>query len=140
MAVRVAATPQHIAQSFSASFDLRGSGERGELRLSSTLGTRLATATWAPGLALLQTSGGEQRFTDLDALSRQALGEALPLTALADWLAGRPWPGAPSHAEAAGFEQLGWQVDLSRRSEGAVAFDRAAPPTVQVKIRLDDPS
>ena len=140
MAVRVAATPEHIAQNFIASFDLRGSGERGELRLSSTLGTRLATATWAPGLALLRTSNGEQRFVDLDELSRQALGEALPLEALADWLAGRPWPGAPSRTDTAGFEQLGWQIDLTSRSEGSVAFDRAAAPAVQVRIRLDDPS
>lgn len=140
MAVRVAATPEHIAQSFTAIFDLRGSAEAGELRLSSTLGTRLATASWGPGLALLQTKDGERRFADVDELSRQALGEALPLTALTDWLAGRPWTGAPSRADASGFEQLGWQIDLSRRSEGAVAFDRAAAPAVQVRVRLDDPS
>ena len=143
MAVRVAASPEHIARSFSASFDLRGTGEQGELRLSTTLGTRLATATWAPGLALLRTSEGEQRYADLDELSRQALGEALPLVALADWLAGRPWPGAlsqPTQRGASNFEQLGWQVDLSRMKDGAVALERATAPAVEVRVRLDDPS
>ena len=138
MAVRVAATPAHIAQSFTANFDLRGSSDSGELRLSSALGTRLATATWGPGLARLQTPNGEQRFADLDELSYEALGEALPLAALADWLAGRPWPGAPSQADTSGFEQLGWQIDLTRRAEGAVAISRERAPAVQVRVRLDD--
>ena len=46
----------------------------------------------------------------LEDLSREALGEALPLAAWPDWLAGRPWGGAPHRATEGGFEQLGWQV------------------------------
>jgi outer membrane lipoprotein LolB len=137
LSVRVAATPDLPARSVSATFDLRGSGERGELRLSTSLGTLLASARWAPGEAVLSTSQGDTRYDDLDSLSREALGEALPLQALPDWLAGRPWAGAPSQAAVNGFEQLGWQVSLARFAEGWVDADRSAPPRVNVRARLD---
>jgi outer membrane lipoprotein LolB len=41
---------------------------------------------------VLATPRGESTFTDLDALTRQALGESVPVSALFDWLQGRPWP------------------------------------------------
>ena len=52
-----------------------------------------------------------------------------PLAALIDWLRGRPWPAAPSYANDAGFQQLGWQIDLRRYEEGALVAERASPPT-----------
>ncbi len=140
MAVRVEASPERIAQSFSAAFDLKGDGRNGELRLSSPLGTRLATARWSPGVAALHTPSGEQRFANLDELSVAALGESLPLVALSDWLLGRPFAGAPATATAEGFEQLGWQVQTNDRADGAISFARAAPPAVQVRVRLDSPA
>jgi hypothetical protein len=62
------------------------------------------------------TPQGTRRFADLDALTREVLGESVPLEAWFDWLHGRPWPGAASTPEpgGAGFGQLGWAVDLSR--------------------------
>ena len=137
--MRIAATPAQIAQSLSASFELRAAADRGELRLNSPLGTRLVSARWSPGVATLETSEGEQRFNSLDELSRRALGENLPLSALPDWLAGRPWPDAPHAAFDGGFEQLGWRVLQARRSEGWVEASRSAPPEVLVKVRLDEP-
>ena len=136
--VRIEASTTLAAQSITAGFELQGSGEVGELRLNSPLGMRMATARWAPGLAALTTSDGERRFDSLDALSSSALGEALPLAALPDWLAGRPWPGAPYATNEAGFEQLGWQVTLTRRAEGQIEARRAAPPAVLLRVRLDD--
>ncbi len=138
LSVRIEALGERAAQSISAGFELRGDGRGGELRLNSPLGTRMATARWAPGLALLDDGQGEQAYDSLAALSRQALGEALPLEALPDWLAGRPWAGAPHVAAADGFEQLGWQVDLSRRAEGWIGMHRASAPAVRVRVKLDD--
>ena len=138
LSVRVEATADRAAQSLGAAFELRGSGERGELRLNSPLGTQMAAARWAPGLARLTTADGATEFASLDDLSRRTLGEVLPLVALPDWLAGRPWPGAPHRPEAAGFEQLGWQVSLARRAEGWVEARREAPPAVTVRVRLDE--
>lgn len=140
LSVRVDATPTQASQSMSAGFELRGGGDSGELRLNSPLGTRVATARWAPGQAVLQTPEGEQRFTDLDELSRRALGESLPLAALPDWLAARPWPGAGHTAGAEGFEQLGWQVQLARRAEGWIEAQRIALPVVRVRVKLDEAS
>lgn len=137
LSVRVDAYADMPARSVSASFDLRGSGERGELRLTSPLGTLMAVATWAQGVAQLKTAEGETQFDSLGALSQQALGEALPLSALPDWLAGRPWPQVESQANAEGFMQLGWQVTLTRWAEGFVDAERAAAPVVRVRARIE---
>ena len=138
LSVRVAAPDGQAVQSMSAGFELRGDDRSGELRLNSPLGTRVAQARWAPGLAVLDTADGERRFDTLDALSRQVLGEAMPLAALPDWIAGRPWPAAPHSARDDGFEQLGWSVQLARRADGWIEASREAPPAVRLRVRLDD--
>jgi outer membrane lipoprotein LolB len=138
MSVRIEASALQSAQSMSAGFELRGSGVSGELRLNSPLGTRLATARWSAGDAILITTGGERHFDNLDALSRETLGENLPLAALPDWLAGRPWNGAAHQLRETGFEQLGWQVQLARKSEGWIEARRPAAPEVMVRVRLDE--
>ena len=136
LSVRVDATPAGPASSLDADFDLRGDGRQGELRLSSPLGSRLATTRWSADEAVLDTGQGQTRYADLDALSRAALGEVLPLRALPDWLAGRPWPGAASAAGPAGFEQLGWQVSLAAFADGRIDAVRPEPPRVTVRVRL----
>ena len=111
----------------------------------------LAQARWSPTEVVLVTPQGTRRFADLDALTREVLGESVPIEAWFDWLHGRPWPGAASTpstsadasmpravAHRASFMQLGWTVDLSRFGDGAVSATRATPaPTVTVRIRLD---
>lgn len=141
LSVQVDADATRAAQSFSAGFELNGNAERGSLQLSTPLGTTLARASWAPDVAHLVTPRGEQEFADLDELSQAALGEIVPLRALPDWLHGRPWPGAPSQVDSsdAGFSQLGWTVDLARFDQGWLLAARAAPPTVRLRVRLDDP-
>ena len=136
LAVSVTGQPE---RSFSAGFDLSGSARQGELLLTGPLGTTAARAHWAPGLAELSTNQGSTRHASLDALVEQALGQAIPMAALFDWLQGRPWPEAPAAALAEGqpgFEQLGWRVSLSRLNEGWLEATRDAPPSVQVRIRL----
>jgi outer membrane lipoprotein LolB len=139
ISVRVDATPTQTAQGLSAAFELRGNGDSGELRLMSPLGSRVAAARWAPGLAVLDTPQGEQRYDTLDELSRRTLGGPLPLAALPDWLQGRPWPAAVHAVNNNGFEQLGWQVVLDRRAEGMIEARRLAPPGVTLRVRLDTP-
>ena len=139
LSLRADASADRAAQSLSAAFELRGSSTQGELRLLSPLGSVLAAAQWQPGLVLLNTPQGEQRFADLQALSIQALGESVPLAALPDWLAGRPWAGAPHQPQPGGFEQLGWQVQTDRLAEGWVSARRDSPPAVQLRVRLDRP-
>ncbi len=143
LALQVDALRDRPAQSISASFDLRGNAQQGELRLSTPLGTTLAAAFWGPGEARLVTPQGEKRFDDLDALSRDAFGESLPLRALPDWLQGRPWPGAAEPAQplqpGPGFVQLGWTIDLARFDSGQLQASRTGPPAVRLRAQLDAP-
>lgn len=125
------------SRSFSAAFELVGSAEQGELALTTPFGTQVARADWSSARVRLQTQEGEQLYADLDSMAAGALGERVPLGALFDWLRGRPWPGAPSEPQPAGFDQLGWAVDVSRLAEGSVQARRASPPVVTVRARLD---
>jgi outer membrane lipoprotein LolB len=139
LSVRVDATADRPASSVSADFDLRGDGRRGELRLSSPLGTLLAAARWSETDVVLDNGQQETRYLDLDSLSRATLGEVLPLRAFPDWVAGRPWAGAPSSTEAQGFAQLGWTVTLADAAEGRIEAVRPAAPRVSVRVRLERP-
>ena len=143
LAVRVEASEGAPARAVSAAFDLRGNASSGRLNLATPMGSVLAQARWAPGSVVLATPQGETRFANLDALTREVLGESLPIAALFDWLRGRPWPGAASTATVApadaGFEQLGWVVNLARFDEAWVAARRDAAPAVTVRARIDRP-
>jgi len=122
-----------------AGFQLSGSPAAGQLELLSPLGTLAARATWGAGAVSLQTPEEERRFDDLDALTRELLGEPVPVAALFDWLSGKPWPQAASVATPQGFEQLGWQIDLGKFSEGLIVAIRSADPMVTLRARLDRP-
>lgn len=138
MTVKVAATPTSQARNVTAVFDLQGTPEQGQFDLSTPLGTVLAQARWAPGKVALVTSQGETAFATLDDLTREVLGESLPVAALFDWLRGRPWPGAPSTAgKDKGFEQLGWIVSLAQFDDGLIAAHRPQAPVVTVRAKLD---
>ncbi len=126
-----------LALQVDASQDRTGAVAQRRLRLARQRRARRAAAEHAaghdaggrlagrPGEARLVTPQGERRFDDLDALSRDVLGESLPLRALPDWLRGRPWPGAEQPARplqpGPGFAQLGWTIDLARFDAGRVA-------------------
>lgn len=136
------------ARSFSAGFDLQGSDVRGQLALISPLGTQVGRAVWQPGSVLWQSADGDRRFDSLDALAEEMLGEPVPLAALFDWIAGRPWSARPSRPLTAadgatatpGFQQLGWNVQTGRASDGLIIAQRRSPaPTLTVRIKLDTP-
>lgn len=143
LAVHVDGLDGAAARSMSAGFELRGDPQVGRLNLSTPLGNVLAQARWAPGAVVLATPQGETSYADLDALTREVLGESLPVAALFDWLRGRPWPGATSTLTISpaepGFEQLGWVVSLARFDEAWVAARRARAPVVTVRAKIDRP-
>ena len=143
LSVRVEGTDGAPARSLSAGFELRGDAERGSLNLATPFGTVLAQARWSPQQVLLVTPQGQTSYADLPALTRELLGEALPLAALFDWLRGRPWPGAGSQAtqppDKPGFAQRGWQVTLARFDEGLIEVRRSEPPVVLVRALMERP-
>ncbi len=124
----------------SLGFELSGDAERGSLLLTGPLGTTAAQASWQPGQALLRSAGSESHHADLDSLGQAALGEALPMAALFAWLRGRAWAGAPAQPRTdgrPGFQQLGWQIDLARWSDGTLEAVRTAPPVITVRARVE---
>lgn len=141
MSVRVAASGTAAERAVTVAFELRGEPEAGQIDLSTPLGSVVAQAKWSPGEVVLFTPQGERRFADLDSLSRETLGEAVPVAALFDWLRGRPWPGTASQSNpmGKGFSQLGWEVDLARFAESQVVARRAQAPAVTVRAVLDRP-
>jgi outer membrane lipoprotein LolB len=135
--VRVETLP---VRSLSAGFELSGTPEDGRLALSSPLGSVLAEARWTPTAAVLTTPDGSTRHADIDSLAADALGERIPIAALYDWLRGRPWaqaPALPLAGGAAGFEQLGWRIDLGRFASGLVEARRERPPVVSLRAQVE---
>ena len=143
LSVRVDGVSGEPPRSLSGGFELRGDAERGSLNLATPLGTVLAQARWSPQQVLLVTPQGQTPYADLPALTRELLGEALPVAALFDWLRGRPWAGSASRAtqppDEPGFVQLGWQVTLARFDEGFIEARRSEPPVVTVRARMERP-
>jgi len=139
LSVQVETEPGATPRAVSAAFELSGDPRSGRLDLTNPLGNVMAQASWAPGSVVLKTPQATTDYPDLDALTREVLGESLPVAALFDWLRGRPWPDAPSRPDpaSAGFEQLGWAVNLARFDEGWVTARRARQPVVTVRARLD---
>ena len=165
LALRVEPVGSQSGRAVSAAFDLRGDSSAGTLGLSTPLGSLIAQARWSAAEVVLTTPRETRRFASLDELTREALGESVPIEAWFDWLRGRPWPGAPSAsvgaaaiapvdvaagastaaapsassaASAPGFRQLGWRVDLAQFGVGTIAATRETPaPVVSVRIRLD---
>lgn len=138
LAVRVENDPK---RSFSANFTLDGNGEAGRLTLSTSIGTQIALARWVPGRVWLVNTDGTREFRSVDELSRETLGEDIPLVAFFDWLAGRPWPGSQSEPMAdgtRGFRQLGWEVRLDRRADGLLVAQRNEPTPVTLRAKLDN--
>lgn len=110
-------------QSFSASFDLRGTPATGELQLTTPLGTSLATVMWSPGSAELRQGGQITRRGSLDELTAELSGTPVPVAALFDWLRGRTG------------DVPGWQADLARQPEGRITARRLSPPpTAELRV------
>lgn len=141
MALKVSAYQGAPQRNVNAQFELLGDAAAGELRLVTAIGTTAARAAWSADEVTLTTGDGTKRFADLQAMSQEALGEAVPMQALFDWLRGRPWgaAGAPvvQGAGQSRFVQQGWAVDLSRFTEGWVTITRDAPPAVNLRVIVE---
>ena len=120
LALRVDSEPP---QSFSASFELRGAPEAGELMLSSPLGNTLAQVRWSPDGAEMQQGGQVKRRASLDELTAELSGTALPVAALFGWLRGENTSVA------------GWTTDLSQQGQGRITARRTKPlPTAELRL------
>lgn len=113
-------------ESLSASFELQGSAKLGEMVLLSPIGTTLAKLAWTPEWASLEQGNQRIRSASLQSLGNRLTGTELPITALFEWLAGKP------------AESPGWQVDLSSHAQGRITAERRLPaPATVLRIVLD---
>lgn len=113
-------------QQWSASFELQGSADQGEMILLSPIGIALARLSWTPQAAQLEQGGQITHGDNLSSLSERLQGTALPIAALFEWLAGRP------------VEVPGWQADLSGHAQGRLQAQRSLPaPAAVLRIVLD---
>ena len=113
-------------QAFFTGFELKGEAERGELTLTSPIGSVLGIMRWSPGEATLESGAGIKRFASVDALLEQTTGAAVPVAGLFDWLAGRD------------TSLNGWTADLSKRNAGRIDAIRVDPaPQTKLRIVLD---
>ncbi|KAF1018755.1 MAG: Outer-membrane lipoprotein LolB [Paracidovorax wautersii] len=114
------------AQGFAAGFELSGRPDRGELVLTSPVGTRIAEVHWTAQEAVLEQGGRRQAYASLDELITRLTGTAIPVPALFDWLQGK----------ATAVD--GWSVDLSRQPEGRLSAVRQWPePVADLRIVIE---
>lgn len=123
LALQLQSTPP---QSWSATFELKGSAENGQMTLFSPIGTTLARLSWTPEVAIMEQGQDQTISTNLKSLSQQLSGTDLPIAAMFEWLEGRTGD-AP-----------GWQVDLSQHLQGRLSAKRVSPaPGADLRILLD---
>lgn len=122
LAVKVYSKP---VQAFAANFDLTGRPDKGELLLTSPVGTTLARMQWDVGTATLTANGEKRMFGSLQELARKATGTDLPVASLFAWLQGKE-EAAP-----------GWQVDLSDISNGRLQAHHTEEVEADLKIILE---
>jgi outer membrane lipoprotein LolB len=113
-----------------------------DLLISSPLGQGIAEITRRDGVYTLVTAK-DQRFTaaDPERLTEQALGWALPLGGLPDWVQGRPQPGVsaePRYADGrlAELRQLGWTIEYTGYDENGRLPTRMRLVRGDLDIRL----
>ena len=123
MAIEVLKEPP---ETLSASFELQGSAQTGEMVLLSPIGTTLAVLKWSVQGAQLTQGQQQIESSNLQSLGTRLTGTELPIAALFEWLAGRP------------ADAYGWEVDLSGHAQGKITAQRQQPaPGAFLRIALD---
>jgi outer membrane lipoprotein LolB len=113
-----------------------------DLVISTPLGQGIAEITRRDGVYTLVAHNGERyRAADPEQLTEQALGWALPLRGLPDWLQGRPQPGIPAEVRRTGdrtaeLRQLGWIIEYAGYDEEARLSKRLHLARGELDIRL----
>ena len=114
------------SQSFAGGFNLLGNPQEGQMTLTTPLGNVAAQLRWQPGMAVLQSGGGQQQYPSVQAMLLAATGAAVPIDALFAWLRGEQVT-AP-----------GWLADTSQSTRGRISAQRSDPqPGVVLRIVLE---
>lgn len=113
-----------------------------DLLLSTPLGQGVAEITRREGVYTLVTSDAQRHSaSDPTELTEQALGWALPLTGLPDWLQARPQSGIEAQTRYEGdqlaeLRQQGWVIQYSSYDESSRLPRRIQLSRGDLDIRL----
>ncbi|MDX9844529.1 MAG: lipoprotein insertase outer membrane protein LolB [Aquabacterium sp.] len=142
LSIKLQAWQDLPAKGLSLGFFFSGHTDQGLLDLMTPLGTLMAQVGWHADEAWVVSQEGRQTYADLDELSRQTLGEALPLRSLVHWMQGQPDPTQPSTPDdqPGVFEQAGWRIDTRELGEQRIQATRSASEqqrAIHIKVYLD---
>jgi len=134
-------------EAFTGNVSWRHAGGSDELLVTSPLGQGVARIVRKGGSVVLTTAEPrEYRAPDVASLTEKALGFRLPLEGLADWVRGRPAPGAPASVEkrpdgrASVIEQSGWRIEYLEYDPGSGLPRRLrlAYPGVDLRLAISE--
>lgn len=110
-----------------------------ELDLRTPLGQTVARIVRDPDGVTLETSDARYRAPDAEALTRERLGVAIPLSGLAWWVAGRPDPARPYTSNLpGGIVQDGWTIAYRDRfADGRPRKIDATRADLRLKLVID---
>jgi outer membrane lipoprotein LolB len=109
---------------FSASFEINGRPEDGELTFFSPIGTTLAVARWTPFNAQLMEGAKVKRYDSVEAMMLELTGSKLPLPELLGWL------------DQDGAELPGWTLKSDNSSSSRRVFAKRQQPLPAVELTL----
>ncbi|HRK36830.1 MAG TPA: lipoprotein insertase outer membrane protein LolB [Burkholderiaceae bacterium] len=126
ISLRAPGHPLQTSRQFTAAFTLTGSAQAGKLALETPLGSTLAVAQWDASAAELIQGQEVRRYAHMDELTTALTGNPVPLTALFDWIQGKP-------------TQLdGWTPDLTQWAQGRIrATMHGAMGDTELRVLLD---
>ncbi|SOZ60163.1 Outer-membrane lipoprotein LolB [Cupriavidus taiwanensis] len=126
------------------SFRWEEQGRNVRLDLVSPLGQTLAVVTATPSGATLDLPNQPPRNApEVDTLMEEALGFALPVAGMRDWLHGRPTQGTPARAtrdeqgRLATLAQNGWTVRYVAWQETPASRTAATPVPRRIDLARD---
>lgn len=122
----------------------RHSDAADELVISTPVGQGVAEITRANGRYTLATANGERySAADPERLTQQALGFALPLGGLTDWVQGRPERGVEAVTRYDGgrlaeLRQRGWLIDYSGGDDRPPKRVRLTRGDLDIRLVIDE--
>jgi outer membrane lipoprotein LolB len=115
--------PEAKPLAFSASFELTGAPDAGEMTFLTPLGAIAGKVIWTNDLAQWRTGAKTRNFDGIGSLIQELTGTDVPITALFAWLDGH------------NLSAPGWKVDLSGFEQGQIVAQRLTP-THQARLRV----
>jgi outer membrane lipoprotein LolB len=138
---RIAA--RYGAEAFTGNLTWRHAGPGDDLLLSTPFGQGVARIVREGEAVELTTSDNKSyRAPDAESLTERALGFRLPLEGLAEWVQGRPSPGAPARTEKGEdgrlrlIEQGGWRIEYQEYDGARPSRMRLTYSNVELRLAI----